>query len=161
VTLLVLVGLVGLGGYYGYRALFSPVPDDAVTASSGDRTCEAGLRKGETVRPRDVTVTVLNAGSRSGLAGEVQDRLARRGFLRGTIDNAPEDLPVRFVRVLAPSPKDPAALLVAAQFGDNTYVQRSRQDLGPGVVVIVGDRFRGLAPRAPRRVRATVAGSGC
>jgi hypothetical protein len=161
VTLLVLVGLVGIGGYYGYRALFAPVPDDTVTASSGGRTCESGLHKGEIVRPRDVTVTVLNAGSRSGLAGQVQDRLAGRGFLRGATDNAPEDLAVRFVRVLAPSRMDPAARLVAAQFGDHTYVQRSRQDLGPGVVVIVGDRFRGLDRGAPRRVRATVAGSGC
>jgi len=161
VTLLVLVGLVGVGGYYGYKALFAPVEDDAVTASPGGRSCEDGLRKGETVRTRDVTVTVLNAGSRSGLAGQVQERLVGRGFLAGTTDNAPDGTSVRFVRVLAPSKKDPAARLVAAQFGKGTYIQRSRDDLGPGVDVIVGDRFRGLAKDAPRRLRATVAGSGC
>ena len=158
VTLLVLVALVALGGYYGYRAVFSPIEDD-VTATPGG--CEGGLAKGETVRTRDVTVTVLNAGSRNGLAGEVQERLVRRGFLAGTTDNAPDGTAVRVVRVLAPSRKDPAARLVAVQFGRRTAVERSRDDLGPGVDVMVGDRFRGLAPEAPRRLRATVAGSGC
>ena len=161
VTLLVLIGLVGFGGYYGYRALFSPVGDDAVTASPGGRRCEAGLRKGETVRPRDVTVTVLNAGDRSGLASQVQEQLVGRGFLAGTTDNAPDGTSVRFVRVLAPTQKDPAARLVALQFGERTYIQRSRDDLGPGVDVVVGDRFRGLERGAPRRLRASVAGSGC
>ena len=115
VTLLVLVGLVGLGGYYGYRAVFSPVEDDDVTATPAG--CEDGLAKGETVRTRDVTVTVLNAGSRSGLAGQVQERLVRRGFLAGATDNAPDGTAVRFVPVLAPSRKDPAARLVAVHFG--------------------------------------------
>ncbi len=160
VTLMVLVGLVAVGGYYGYQSLFSPVEDD-VTATQGDRRCEDGLAKGETVRTRDVTVTVLNAGSRAGLAGQVQEQLVGRGFLAGTTDNAPDDQAVRFVRVLAPSRKDPAARLVAEQFGKGTFVQRTRTDLGPGVDVIVGDRFRGLAKDAPWRLRAPAAGSGC
>ena len=161
VTLLVLVGLVAVGGYYGYRAVFTPVGDDPVTASPDARRCEKGLKKGEPVRTPDVTVTVLNAGSRNGLAGQVQEQLVRRGFLAGTTDNAPDGMVVRFVRILAPSAQDPAARLVAAQFGNGTYIQRSKDDLGPGVDVVVGDRFRGLTPGAPRRLRATTAGTGC
>ncbi len=160
VTLLVLLALVGAGGYYGYRELFAPLGDD-VSASPGGRDCERGLRRGETVRTGDVTVSVLNAGTTNGLAGRVQGALVRRGFIAGTTDNAPDDQTVRFVRVLAPSTRDPAARLVAVQFGARTVIQRSRENLGPGVDVIVGDRFRGLEKDAPRRLRATVAGSGC
>jgi LytR cell envelope-related transcriptional attenuator len=158
VTLLVLIGLVGLGAYYGYKALFSPV-GDSVTASTDE--CDDGLRRGETVRTRDVTVSVFNAGSRAGLAARVQEQLVGRGFLAGTTDNAPDGTGVRFVRVLAPSRQDPAARLVAVQFGDRTAIQRTRDDLGPGVEVIVGDRYGGLERGAPRRLRATTAGSGC
>jgi hypothetical protein len=161
VTLLVLLALVVAGGYYGYQALLTPLEGDRAGTSRGGRNCEAGLRKGETVRTRDVTVSVLNAGTRSGLAGQVQERLVARGFIAGATDNAPEDQLVRFVRVLAPSRKDPAARLVAVQFGKGTLIQRSRVDLGPGVDVIVGDRFKGLQRGAPRRLRATVSGSGC
>jgi hypothetical protein len=160
VTLLVLIGLVGVGGYYGYRALFVPV-DDSVTASPQGGGCEKGLKKGEVVRTRDVTVTVLNAGTRTGLASRVQQQLVRRGFQAGETDNAPDGTAVRFVRVLAPSRKDPAARLVAAQFGERTYVEKSREDLGPGVDVVVGDRYKGLERHAPHRLRAAVAGSGC
>ncbi len=159
VTLLVLLVLVAVGGYYGYRALFAPV-DESVSASPADRGCER-VRKGEVVRPRDVTVTVLNAGSRTGLAGRVQQALVRRGFHAGSTDNAPEGTQVRFVRVRAPSVKDPAARLVAAQFGKGTLVVHSKDDLGPGVDVVVGDRYRGLERGAPRKLRAAVAGSGC
>jgi hypothetical protein len=159
ITLIVLLALVGVGGYYGYRELFSPVGD--ATGRARGQGCEKGLRKGETVRTRDVTVSVLNAGTRSGLAGQVQERLVGRGFIAGTADNAPEDQQVRFVRVLAPSNEDPAARLVAAQFGPRTYIQPTRVDLGPGVDVVLGDRFKGLVPDAPRRLRAKVRGSGC
>jgi len=159
VTLLVLLALVGAGGYYGYRELFSPL-DDETAGSPRGRGCEAGLRRGETVRTRDVTVTVLNAGTQNGLAGDVQQALVRRGFLPGRTDNAPDDQLVRFVRILAPSRRDPAARLVAIQFGKRTVIQPTREDLGPGVDVVVGDRFKGLQ-KAPRRLRATVAGSGC
>ena len=67
---------------------------------------------------------------------------------------------MRIVRVLAPSRNDPAAQLVARQFGPDTLVQPRGQDLGPGVDVIVGDKFAGLV-KAPRKLKAETAGTGC
>jgi hypothetical protein len=156
----VLVGLMLAGGVVGWTALFSPLPEDEETTSSEPR-CDPGLAPGDTVHTRDVTVSVFNAGTRSGLAGDTQQRLVARGFLAGEVGNAPDALAdVRFVRVIAPARNDPAAQLVALQFGPDTLVDTRGDDLGPGVDVVVGDRFRGLV-RAPRALTAERRGSGC
>jgi hypothetical protein len=158
VTLTVLAGLLVVGGLVGWRALSAPVPGD-----DGDSTgtrCDAGVAKGDLIRTRDVTVSVYNAGNRSGLAGQTQQELAARGFIEGDVGNAPADAAdVRFVRVLTTSRDDPAARLVARQFGKRVQVSVA-PDLGAGVEVIVGNRFAGLV-KAPRSMRAKAAGSGC
>ena len=160
VTMTVLVGLLVVGAVAGYRALISPVPD----ANGSDRhphPCRHQIAKGDLVRSKDVTVSVFNAGTRSGLAGQTLDQLAARGFIKGKVGNAPDRFAsVRFVRVLAPTKKDPVAKLVALQFGPDTLVQAVRRSQGPGVEVVVGDAFVGLA-KAPGKLRARTAGSGC
>ena len=156
VTLLVLVGVLLSGAYVGSRALFAPLPSD----DPGRGSCDGGLRKGDRVRARDVTVSVYNAGTRSGSASRTQEQLLSRGFLPGDVGNAPDGTRVRSVRVLAPRRDDPAARLVALQFGPRTPLQVTGDDLGPGVEVVVGDRFERLA-KAPRFIRASRAGSGC
>ncbi len=158
VTLTVLVALLATGAFVGWRALFAPVPDVPTAGTGAAEECQ--VSRGDTVRTRDVTVSVYNAGSRSGLAGQTQDELVARGFIPGDIGNAPDDLSgVRFVRVLAETRRDPAARLVALQFGKKTRVQAA-PDLGSGVEVIVGDRFKGLV-KAPRKIRADAPGSSC
>jgi hypothetical protein len=157
VTLTVLIALLAVGAFIGWRALFAPLPGDTGTATGKDDGC---VDRGDTVRTRDVTVSVYNAGTRSGLAGQTQNELAARGFIPGDLGNAPDDLSnVRFVRVLAETRRDPAARLVALQFGKDAKVFAA-DDLGSGVEVVVGDRFSGLK-EAPRRIRADAPGSGC
>jgi LytR cell envelope-related transcriptional attenuator len=158
VTLTVLVALLAVGAFIGWRALFSPLANESEAGS--DQGCADGVARGDTVRTRDVTVSVYNAGTRAGLAGQTQNELAARGFIPGDLGNAPDDVSsVRFVRVLAETRRDPAARLVALQFGRDTRVQAA-PDLGSGVEVVVGDRFGGLV-KAPRRIRADAPGSGC
>lgn len=163
VTLVVLVGVLVVGAWVGWRTLSAPLPsgdDDEAQSVSGPK-CDNGVRRGDVVRPRDVTVSVYNAGSRSGLAGQTQSELEARGFISGDVGNAPEDMAgVQFVRILATSKSDPAARLVALQFGPNTLIEPVKEDLGPGVEVIVGDDFLGLV-EAPDKIKAEVAGSGC
>ena len=162
VTLIVLFGLLVLGAVVGWRTLSAPVPgSDEPTAVASDPACTDGVARGDVVRPADITVSVYNAGSRSGLAGQTLSELQARGFIPGDVGNAPvEREDVEYVRVLAPTKTDPAARLVALQFGPQTVVEPVTEDLGPGVELIVGDRFVGLV-EAPLKIRAEAPGSGC
>jgi hypothetical protein len=161
VTLAALVGLLVVGAFVGWRTLTAPVPEGADTTQAAGPGCDDGVARGDVIRPPDVTVSVYNAGTRAGLAGQTMSQLEARGFIPADVGNAPEDLQdVDFVRVLAPSKEDPAARLVALQFGQNTLVEPVEENLGPGVEVVVGDRFVGLV-KAPLKLRARVSGSGC
>jgi hypothetical protein len=164
VTLLVLVGLLAVGVFVGWQKLSEPIPGESEEEQrsevAGPR-CKAGVERGDLVRPRDVTVSVYNAGTRTGLAGQTMSELEARGFIAGQVGNAPDDMSdVRFVRVLAATNTDPAARLVALQFGANTLIEAVEEDLGPGVEVIVSDGFLGLV-EAPNKLKAQAAGSGC
>ncbi|MDX6325670.1 MAG: hypothetical protein QOK15_2024 [Nocardioidaceae bacterium] len=160
VTLTVLVALLVVGGVAGYRALVAPIPDSQGSAGP-THPCRHKVAKGDLVRSTDVTVSVFNAGTRTGLAGQTLDQLAARGFIKGSVGNAPNRFAaVRFVRVLAPSSHDPVARLVALQFGRHTLVQPVKRSQGRGVEVVVGDAFVGLT-KAPTKLRAATAGTGC
>lgn len=158
VTLTVLLVLVGVGAFVGWRTISAPVEEEGEQAAP---TCVAGVKRGQKLKSSEVTVSVFNAGNRPGLAARTRTELTGRGFLRGEVGNASGSLSrVRFVRVLAPNRRDPAALLVARQFGPRTFVQATKRNLGPGVDVVVGDDFVGLV-KAKRSITARAAGSGC
>lgn len=153
VTLLALIGLLLLGAVWGWRSLFAPLPEAPRGVAEPGPTCTTELVEvGERLRAGQVRVSVFNAGTRSGLAGQTLDALVERGFLPGDVGNAPEDVRVRKVQVWSTVEDDPEARLVARQFGKNVKVRFSDEDLGPGVDVVVGDRFRRLV-RAPRALR--------
>lgn len=158
-TLVVLTGLLAAGLVFGWKSLSSPLPSGDPDTAAGP-TCTDDLQPGDTVRTSDVTVSIFNAGTRSGLAQQTLAELTAREFIAGDIGNAPATFDVRVVRVLAPRKDDPAAVLVALQFGPNTLVQATPDDLGPGVDVVVGDGYDGLR-KAPRRLEASTSGSSC
>jgi hypothetical protein len=164
VTLLVLTGILVVGAVVGVRALFAPLPGreegESESPTAAAEECRAEIRAGKRVRSKDVVVSVYNASSQGGLAGTTREQLTERGFLPGEVGNAPDGLEVQFVRVLAPSRRDPAARLVALQFGKDTFVQVTDEEYGPGVDVVLGPDFSGLV-EAPRRIKAEVDGSGC
>lgn len=161
VTMLVLIGLLVVAAVWGWRSLFAALPDDGLAAEEPAPTCTTELvDAGERIRSDQVRVSVFNAGSRSGLAGQTLDALVERGFLPGDIGNAPDDLEVRRVQVWSTVEGDPRARLVARQFGTSVKVRFSDEDLGPGVDVVVGDRFRTLA-KAPRGLKVRSAQEIC
>ena len=105
------------------------------------------LRRGE------VQVSVFNAGSKSGLAGKTLEKVEAAGFKAGNSGNAPGSAGVRRAVVWTTQPSDTSARLVALAFGPRTLVEVTETDLGPGIDVIVGNRFKGLDKKAPNRIR--------
>lgn len=153
VTLLVLCGLLVAGAVIGWQKLFTDLPDAPTPVAEPSPSCSSeGVQKGDLLRSSQVVTSVFNAGSRSGLAGETLDALTKRGFERGEVGNAPDDVDVRRVQVWASRRNDAEARLVALQFGKRTKVKVSKLDLGPGVDVVVGNKFRGLE-KAKRSIK--------
>ncbi|WP_182525394.1 LytR C-terminal domain-containing protein [Nocardioides dongkuii] len=139
-TILVLCGLLAAGLVWGWSATTAPLPKSAEVAACEPTTVAAG----EKVYPDQVVVSVLNAGSREGLAGRTMQLLVDEGFVEGRSTNAPKRTDVPFAEVWAEDPRSPAARLVASRLGKNVEVVRPRV-VEPGVVVVVGDEFKKLA----------------
>ncbi len=155
ITLIALCALLVAGVVIGVNFLFAkaPNPTQLMTSPSPSPTCVVQkLPKGARLRSRMVTVSVYNAGTRSGLAQSTMSALKHRGFKTGNVSNAPSDARVRGVEVWTTQPHDPAARLVARQLGRHLRPKVTKTALGPGVSVVVGNHFRGLV-QAPRSVR--------
>lgn len=162
VTLTVLVTLLVIAGSWGWRALFSPVRDPEPAAAPPPSVCgQAGKDGTLRLRAKNVTVSVFNAGTRPGLASSTRSKLAARGFQPGEAANAPPDISIRFVQVWSTRRNDPAARLVAKQFGPDTLVKFTDDDLGPGIDVIVGNDFRGFRKKVIKSVKVTEPGDTC
>jgi LytR cell envelope-related transcriptional attenuator len=150
-TLAVLVVVLATMAVLGFRKLTEPIPKSpsaaAPTCSSTEKQVQKFLSRG------DVQVSVFNAGTRSGLAGQTLEKLEAAGFVGGNAGNAPGSAEVRRAVVWTTKPHDSAARLVALMLGHRTQVVVSQDDLGPGVDVLVGNRFGGLDKKAPARIR--------
>ncbi|KRF16509.1 hypothetical protein ASG90_09450 [Nocardioides sp. Soil797] len=124
-------------------------------ASFGDSdpACvEKTIPAGSKVRTGDITVSVYNAGKRSGLASKTMEQLIVHGFGAGDSGNA-RKAGVKRVEVRAAN-HDAAARLVAAQFGAGTPIVTDKELLGVGIVVVVGDEFQSLVKKSPRKLKA-------
>lgn len=160
VTLVVLCLILAVGAWLGWQRLVAPVSEgddpDPAAACSGTR-----VGRGELLRSRAVTVSVFNAGNRVGLADRTRDALVRRGFRDGGVGNAPSQTRVVRVQVWTTQRQDLAARLVARQFRAPVPIRVVEENLGPGVVVVVGNGLDGLAPGAPRGLRARKTQNTC
>lgn len=153
VTLMALCGLLALGAVWGWKSLFAEVPTGTQAAEETGPTCTTEqVAAGQRLRSSQVTVSVFNGGNRSGLADSTLAALEKRGFRPGALGNAPDGITVKRVQIWSTQENDPAAQLVARQFGETKQVRFRDEDLGPGVDVIVGNNFKGLV-KAPRAVK--------
>jgi hypothetical protein len=138
-TLLVLCGLLVIGVTWGWSSVTKPFPGKADAPICVTHSVSAGDR----VYPQQVTVSVLNAGTREGLAGRTMQLLVDDGFAEGHLDNAPRGTDVSRAEIWSADPTSPAVRLVASRLGHGVDVVR-RDSSSPGVVVVVGDDFTDL-----------------
>ena len=106
------------------------------------------MHAGDHLFPAEVTVTVLNASRREGLASRTMTALQDGGFAAGSSANAPRGTKAGTVQIWTPDPQSPAVRLVAAWLPGAKIVHRAAP--GPGVVVVVGDHFSavGAGPKS-------------
>ncbi|MFJ7767608.1 LytR C-terminal domain-containing protein [Streptomyces sp. NPDC097107] len=102
-------------------------------------------------KPAQVTVNVLNATTRSGLAQKTADELKKRGFRIGDVSNAPEkyDKKVTGTGLLlgpAASPKTSLPVLGTQLPAAERRTDAARK--GAAVDLIIGNGFKDLAKRA-------------
>ena len=150
ITLVVLVLVLGGMAVYGFKSALAPLPG----RSSSKQTC-SGTEKQvkQFLRRGDVQVSVFNAGTRNGLASQTLDQIEGAGFKPGNAGNAPRSAQVRRAVVWTTQSNDSSARLVALALGPRTRIEVTQTDLGPGIDVLVGNKFKGLARKAPNRIR--------
>ena len=153
-SLAVLALIVVVAGAWGWSLLTAPFPQKAEAA-----VCDTvEIHAGEHVFPAQVTVSVLNASKREGLAGRTMAALMEDGFARGTSGNAPRGAGPSTVQIWADDPESPAVRLVAAWLPGAKVIRKASDE--PGVVVVVGDKFSGTG-KGPKSITAKTDATIC
>ncbi len=143
-TMTSLVVILALMATWGWKQTTAKLPDLGGPIAQ----CQTYKVK-KSVKRSEIAVSVYNNSSRSGLAGATMQRFTKLGFKPGNTGNAPDGTQVRKVEVWTTTENDPTALLVAKQFKQKARVIVVQDPLGPGVDVILGQRFSGLRAKGP------------
>lgn len=150
------ITLIGAGAvfvvmaFWGVTAATSPADRSSRGSTSASQCSDAEQTIQTHIKRMDVTVSVYNSGKRKGLATDVLQRLENSGFRPGAVGNAPEGLSTDVAVVYAEDTAATSAQLVALAFGPDTQVLPQEIDMGPGINVVVGDKFKRLDKSAPR-----------
>jgi hypothetical protein len=129
VLLVVLIALLAVGGWFGWRALTGPIAKPSTP-------CDAQTISG-TIASSQVSVRVYNGGSKKGLAASIETQLSGKGFLVPAVGNTNDT--VTQTTVVGQSADAPEVQLVAAFFPDAIVKADNRTD--HSVDVLVGDTF--------------------
>jgi hypothetical protein len=136
ITLAALAVLLLIGVTWGWAQLSDPLPGKAEAAICVPTSYAAG----DELFVQDVTVSVLNASKREGLAGRTLQLFEDDGFAAGQTANAPKGTEVADAEIWVSDPESPAAKLVRARLGQ-VPVREEPGNPAVGVTVVVGDDF--------------------
>ena len=152
-TLLVLAVVMLVAAVWGWQAVTKPFPSSAPAPLCTDTTVLTGAQ----VFRDQVAVSVYNGSDRNGLAGATMAKLEERGFVGADSGNAP--IKIKGVQIWSDEPRNAAVRLVARQFKSAKVV--SGEQLGRGIVVVVGDSFKSLRKKEVESVAAVESSTFC
>ncbi len=141
-TLLVLLGLLGFGAWWGYTNVMAPPPPPPVEPCVPQPLEDAKLESSQ------VSVRVLNGGAERGKAAEVGQALEAAGFDVSSVGNTDEDVTV--TTVVGVSKDDPAVQLTLKHFNEAEIRPDGQAD---GTVdVLLGSAYAGMVGDGPRSI---------
>jgi hypothetical protein len=137
ITLAALAVLMLLGVTWGWAQMTKPFPGKVDAAICVPTSYKAG----DELFVQDVTVSVLNASGREGLAGRTLAELETAGFAAGQTANAPKGTALSTVaEIWVDDVDNPAAKLLRARLGKVPVVAHP-ENTAAGVTVVVGDGY--------------------
>ncbi len=155
------VAALGLVGWGTLQLIDVFTGGDKASAAASSAACRkkaqsaanvkaAGGRQAAPPKPGQITVNVYNATTRGGLAKSTADELKKRGFVIGDVANAPKqyDKKVKGAGLLlGPSSALNTSLPVLGTQVSGAERRTEAGRKGAGLDLIIGDGFKGLAPR--------------
>lgn len=141
-TLLILLGVLCYGAWWGYTNVLADVPP------LPPEPCVEQQLPNSQLRSTQVTVNVYNGGNRRGLAGDVGRGLRDKGFRVLKTTNTKEK--ISSTVIVGANPSNPEVVLVKGFFKKATVRADNRKD---GTVdVLVGDKYGGFDKKAPTTI---------
>ncbi len=137
-TLLVLLGVLCYGAWWGWTNVIREVP-----AAPPPPCVNTKVPKGQ-LKSSQVVVSVYNGGDKRGLAGDVGRALRERGFKIQRTTNTGEK--IQRTTIVGANAKNPEVLLVKRFFKD--AVVRADRRVDGSVDVLVGNRYGGFNKKA-------------
>lgn len=138
ITLLILLGILMFGAWWGYTNVIRPVPEAAPNPCVNQTLAKGQLKSSQ------VTVRVYNGGDRIGLAGDVARSLRTKGFVVSRVTNTNEK--IQKTVIVGADAKNPEVLFVKSFFRDAVVRPDKRTDRS--VDILVGNKYAGFNAKA-------------
>lgn len=149
-TLLVLLGILGYGAWWGWTNIWKPLPPPAAEPCVPTKVTKGQLKSSQ------VTVRVFNGGARTGQAGDIARTLRSKNFTVVKVDDTKTK--VTQTVILGANSKNPEVALVKGFFKGATVKADNRADRS--VDVLVGSKYRGMNTKA-KTTRAVTSQTVC
>ncbi len=140
ITLLILLGVLLYGAWWGYTNIIRKVPE-----TPAPPCVEQTISKGR-LKSAQVTIKVFNGGDRVGLAGDVGRALRGKGFKVSLTTNTNEQ--IQKTVIVGADVKAPEVLFVKTFFKDAVVRADKSKATDHSVDVLVGNRYSGFNKKA-------------